>query len=247
VKILYLIPGWMSQTDAGRQELRRRQSFLQQAASPTTQVEVWDVEGGPASIESITEEYLSVPGALAPAQEAARYGVDGIILGCFGDPGVDAARELLTIPVVGPGEASMLLAASLGHRISIVTILESVMHPLRRLAREVGVESKLASIRAINTPVLALGQQREETYQRVLRAAQDARDIDGADVIVLGCMTMAFLGDHRRLAEAVELPVVNPVQAALKLIEAQVAMGLAHSKRAYPLPPKTVPLEANRT
>ncbi len=237
----------MSQTDAGRQELQRRQNFLKQAAGPMTQVDVWDVEGGPASIESITEEYLSVPGALARAQEAARNGVDGIILGCFGDPGVDAARELLTIPVVGPGEASMLFAASLGHRFSVITILDSVIHPLRRLARDVGIESKLASIRAIDTPVLALARQREETYLRMRRAAQDALDADGAEVIVLGCMTMAFLGDHRRLAEEVGVPVVNPVQAALKLVEAQVAMELAHSKRAYPYPPKTVPLEANRT
>ncbi len=246
MKILYLIPGWMSHTEAGRQELQRRHEFLQREAGPTTQVDVWDVEGGPASIESVYEEYLSVPGALARVQEAARSGIDGIILGCFGDPGVEAARELLTIPIVGPGEASMLFAASLGHRFSIITVLDSVIHPLRRLARDVGVDSKLASVRAVNIPVLELAGQREKTYQQMLQAAQLARDSDGAEVVVLGCMTMAFLGEHRRLAGALGLPVVNPVQAALKLLEAQVAMGLAHSKRAYPTPPKGVPIEASR-
>jgi len=246
VKLLYLIPGWMSRTEAGRQELQRRHAVLQREAGPTTQVEVWDVEGGPASIESIYEEYLSVPGALARAQEAARQGMDGIILGCFGDPGVDAARELLTIPIIGPGEASMLFAASLGHRFSIVTILDSVVHPLRRLAREVGVDGKLASVRAVNIPVLDLAGRREETYQQMLRAGRLARDTDGADTLVLGCMTMAFLGEHRRLADELGMPVVNPVHAALKLVEAQVAMGLAHSKRAYPIPPKGGPVELHR-
>jgi len=207
---------------------------------------VWDVEGGPASIESVYEEYLSVPGALARIQEAACSGVDGIILGCFGDPGVEAARELLTIPIVGPGEASMLFAASLGHRFTIITVLDSVINPLRRLARDVGVDSKLTSVRAVNVPVLELAGQRESTYRQMLGAAQLARDADGAEVVVLGCMTMAFLGEHRRLAGAVSLPVVNPVQAALKLVEAQVAMGLTHSKRAYPNPPKWTAIEASR-
>jgi len=247
MRILYLIPGWMSRTDAGRQEMTRRAQFLQQAAHPQASVEVWDVEGGPSSIESMYEEYLAVPGALARIQEAASAGYDGVVLGCFGDPGVDAARELVSIPVVGPGEAGMLFAASLGHRFSIVTILDSVIHPLRRLARDVGVETKLASVRAVNIPVLELAHDRKGTFDRMLEAGEMARDIDAADTLVLGCMTMAFLGEHRELSTALGIPVVNPVQASLKLVESLVAMGLAHSKRAFPVPPKMAAPEAVHT
>lgn len=246
MRILYLIPGWMSKTEGGRHEMTRRGQFLQQAAQPVTTVDVWDVEGGPSSIESMYEEYLSVPGALGRIQEAAAGGYAGVILGCFGDPGVDAARELVTIPVVGPGEAAMLFAASLGHRFSIVTILDSVVHPLRRLARDVGVESKLASVRAVNIPVLELARDRKGTFERMLEAGRLARDVDGADTLVLGCMTMAFLGEHRALGEALGIPVVNPVHAALRLVESLVAMGIAHSKRAFPTPPKMVAPEAAR-
>jgi len=246
MRILYLIPGWMSRTDAGRQEMTRRAQFLQQSAHPEASVDVWDVQGGPSSIESMYEEYLSVPGALARIQEAASGGFDGVILGCFGDPGVDAARELVSIPVVGPGEAGMLFAASLGHRFSIVTILDSVIHPLRRLARD-GVETKLASVRAVNIPVLELTHDRKGTLDRMLEAGEMARDVDGADTLVLGCMTMAFLGEHRELSEALGIPVVNPVQASLKLVESLVAMGVAHSKRAFPVPPKMAAPEAART
>lgn len=247
MRILYLIPGWMSRTEAGQREMGRRLQFLQQAAVAGTAVKVWDVEGGPASIESMYEEYLSVPGALSRVQEAAAAGEDGVILGCFGDPGVDAARELVGIPVVGPGEAAMLFAAALGHRFSIITILDSVIHPLRRLARDVGVDAKLASVRSVNVPVLELARDRRATYERMREAGRLARDVDGADTLVLGCMTMAFLGEHRDLAAALGMPVVNPVHAALKLVEAQVAMGLSHSKRAYPVPPKLAAAEASRS
>ena len=247
MRILYLIPGWMSRTDGGRQEMTRRAAFLQRVARPEVSVDVWDVEGGPSSIESMYEEYLSVPGALGRIQEAASTGYQGVILGCFGDPGVDAARELVTIPVVGPGEAAMLFAASLGHRFSIVTILDSVVHPLRRLARDVGVEAKLGSVRAVNIPVLELMHDRKGTFERMLEAGRLARDVDGADTLVLGCMTMAFLGEDRALGEALGIPVVNPVHASLELVEALVGMRLAHSKRAFPVPPKMAAPEAART
>jgi len=238
MRILYLIPGWMSRTPAGEAEMRRRLEFLRRHASPGVDVDVWDVRGGPSSIESAYEEYLSVPGALERLTEAARAGFDGVILGCFGDPGVDAARELVSIPVIGPGEAAMLIAASLGHRFTIVTILDSVIQPLRRLAWSAGVEAKLTSVRSVNIPVLELARDRETTYTRMLEAGRLARDVDGADTLVLGCMTMAFLNEHEKLAQALGIPVVNPVQASLKFVEALCAMGIAHSKRAYPVPPK---------
>lgn len=244
MRLLYLIPGWMSRTTAGGEELGRRLEFLRGAAGAGTEIDAWDVEGGPASIESMYEEYLSIPGALQRVQEAARVGIQGIILGCYGDPGVDAARELVRIPVVGPGEASMLFAAALGHRFSILTVLDTILHPLRRLAREVGVDGKLASVRAVGIPVLELSQDRGTTYERMLEVGRLARDVDGADTLVLGCMTMAFLNEDRRLSEALGIPVVNPVHAALRLLEAQVMMGLAHSARAYPTPPKLAAMEA---
>ncbi len=49
---------------------------------------------GPASIESHYDEALSVPGVLDEIAKGERDGVDGYVLACFGDPGLDAAREL---------------------------------------------------------------------------------------------------------------------------------------------------------
>src|SRR5207245_6707666 len=87
---------------------------------------------------------LSIPGTLVQVQEAARAGYAGAIIGCFGDPGLDAARELVEMPVVGPAEASMLMACTLGHRFSVISVLESVVPSLRHLAHRVGVSEKLA-------------------------------------------------------------------------------------------------------
>jgi allantoin racemase len=245
MRILYILPGSLSRTELGTREVERRRGILQRLAAPGTEVDIVDVPDGPSSIESAYEEYLSVPGTLRRVQEAARTGYAGAIIGCFGDPGLDAARELVEMPVVGPAGASMLLACTLGHRFSVITVLESVVAPLRHLAHRVGVGEKLASVRAVDIPVLDLAKDRERSIGRMITLGRRAVE-DGADALVLGCMSMGFLEAHERIAAETGVPVVNPVYAGLKMLEALVGAGLAHSKRAYPLPPKmradTVPV-----
>jgi allantoin racemase len=110
MRITYVVPGAMSRGPLGEAELERRRAALQKAAFAGTEVEIVDVPEGPVSIESAYEEYLATPPTLELIQRLEAQGMDGAIVGCFGDPGVDAARELVRMPVVGPGEAAMLLS-----------------------------------------------------------------------------------------------------------------------------------------
>lgn len=245
MKGLYLIPGWMTGAEWGAAELTRRRAAVQRIAGDGWTMDAWEVPGGPTSIESAYEEYRAVPGAIERLVEAEQARFDGAILGCFGDPGIEAAREMVRIPVIGPGEAAMLVAASLGHRFSIVTVLDTLDFLLHRLAWQVGVDRKLASVRSIGVPVLELGRDPQETFARMAREGALARDQDGADVIIMGCMTMAFQDRHSDLARSLGIPVVNPVHAAVRLMQALCAMGLSHSRRAYPTPPKLAALAAD--
>jgi allantoin racemase len=209
-----------------------RGRFLQECASPGVVVEACQPQGGPSSIESMFEEYLYIPGQLAVVQQAEREGFDAVVTGCFGDPGLDAARELVRIPVVGLGESAMLVAAMLGHRFSIITVTEGVVWPLRFLAQRVGIGEKLASVRAVDIPVAVIRQMDESTYTRLREAALKTLEQDGADTLVTGCASMSFYAD--RLQEDLGIPVVHPLRAALKTAELLVSCGLRHSSRAYP-------------
>lgn len=235
---LYLIPGWITRWNGGADELSRRRAAIGRIAGPAWTMDAWEVPGGPASIESAYEEYLSVPGAVERLVEAEQVGFDGAVLGCFGDPGIEAMREMVSIPVIGPGEAAMLFAASLGHRFGIVTVLDSVAPLLERLAWQVGVDRKLASVRAIGVPVMDLDRDPDDTFARMVREAEAARDRDRADVIVMGCMSMAFQDRQTAMAERLGIPVVNPVYAAVKMMQATCELELRHSRKAYPTPPK---------
>ena len=238
MRLLYILPGSLSRTELGTREIDRRLGILQRLAAAGTPIGITDVPDGPTSIESAYEEYLPAPGTLLKVQEAERAGLDAVIVGCFGDPGVDAARELVEMLVIGPAEASMLFACTLGHRFSVITVLESVVAPMRHLGHRIGVAEKLASVRAVDIPVLELNKDRARSVARMTALARRAVDEDGADALVLGCMSMGFLEAHTEISSAAGVPVVNPVYAAVRMAEALHGAGLAHSKRAYPLPPK---------
>lgn len=234
MKIAYVIPGTMEE-----QEAKRREGLLRSWAAPDVVVDVRTVTEGPASIESMYEEFLSIP---ATAQEMFRLeqeGYDAAILGCAGDPGLDAMREITKkMLVVGPGQTSYQVAAMLGHRFSIITVTDSIIDGLYELAYKAGVSAKLASVLAVQVPVLELAANREATIDKLISAAHQAIERDRAQVLVLGCMSMGFLEVAEELQEKLGIPVINPSRVSLQIAEALVRSGLSHSKKAFMLPPK---------
>lgn len=213
-----------------------RAEYLQSHASSGVTVEARAPRGGPETIESMTDEYAYIPGVLDVVRLAETDGFDGVITGCFGDPGIDAARELVAIPVLAPGETSMLAACMLGHSFSIVTVLDSVVRPLKRLAQAVGVSDKLASVRVIGVPVMTVRTEHDRVFQMAIAACRRVVEEDDADVIVMGCGSLSFYAAE--LAAEVGVPVINPLLTSLRAAEMLVGAGLTHSKRAYPAPPK---------
>lgn len=239
MRIVYAVPGPMSRTSLGQQELDRRAKLLGEWAAPGTETVVWDADRGPASIESAYEEYLSVPAAAELVVRAEREGYDATVLGCLGDPGLDALREVSAgMPVVGPGAASCHLAAMVGEQFGIVTVAQGVVNPLRHLVARAGLTDRLAGIEVIDVPVLELADDPAATVARAAGAARRLVDDRGADTLVLGCMSMAFLDLAGEVEDAAGVPVVNPAKAALHVAEALVGCGLGHSKAAYPAPAK---------
>ncbi|MDA3630628.1 aspartate/glutamate racemase family protein [Saccharopolyspora sp. WRP15-2] len=239
MRIVYAVPGPMSKTALGSAELRRRQELLQRWAPEGVEVTVQNVLSGPASIESAYEEHVSVEQTARLVTRLEAEGADAIILGCYGDPGLDALCELTErAVVVGPGAASAHLAAMLGHRFGIVTVADGVVHPLRRLVADAGLAGSLAGIAVVDVPVLELGTDREASALRAADAGRRLIERDGADVLVLGCMSMAFLELDADLRAKLGVPVLNPVKAALAIAHARALFGWRHSKTAYPTPRK---------
>ena len=208
----------------GYDELTRE--ILSKVAFQGTEIDVVSLERGPASIESAYDEALAVPEVLKIVVEAERQGYDAVVILCMGDPGVAPARELVKIPVVGPCQAALAIASTLGERCSILTILREAVPVFWRLARRYGFEGHLASVRSIEIPVLKLWDDREAVFRALAREGKAAVEEDGADVLVLGCTGMMDLGE--KLQRELGVPVVDPALAALKYAELLVSLGLSH-------------------
>ena len=234
MKIVYLVPGLMPE-----KECRRRESMLRGWACPGTQVDVAVVSEGPNSIESLYEEFLAIPATVELAMQKEQEGYDAAIVGCAGDPGVDAIRELTTrMAVFGPGATSFLAASMLGHRFGVLTPEGDMSHSNREMAFRAGVRDKLAASISIGIPVLDMMKEKQATVLRMLDVSRKFIKESGVDTLVIGCMTLAFLDIAGLIEEELGIPVVNPANITLKFVEAMVACRLSPSKAAFPLPPK---------
>lgn len=189
---------------------------------------------GPVSIEGFYDEVFAVPGLLVEIAKAEREGADAIVIACFDDTGLDAARALAAIPVIGICEAAVSTAAFIAQRFSIVTTMERSRLPVEHLVHRYGMGSR-CKVRAADVPVLSLEDPNSNARDRLRSEISAALKDDRAEAIVLGCAGMADL--TAALRQEFGVPVIDGVAAAVKQAESLVAQGLSTAKRgAYATP-----------
>jgi len=207
-----------------------------------TSIDIINIEKGPESLECTYDEVWSELFTVQEAEKAEREGYDGVIIYCFGDPGLRAAKEKLDIPVVGINEPSIHIASILGDKFSIISPGPAVRGTYNGVVltkdklKLYGFEHKCVSVRSIGIPVLDLEKDKSREAEKVFEEAKKAVDEDGADTIVLGCGSI--LGVEERILKELKVPVVVPGVAALKICEDLICMGIAQSKRYFGTPPE---------
>ena len=209
-----------------------------QFISPDTEVEIQNLDRGTASIESTYDEALASPDIIEKVIQAEKDGFDGVFVDCFGDPAVDAAREMVSIPVVGGFQPAVLTACLLSSSWSVVTVLQSVVPMIRGLARKLGVESNISSVRYINTPVLELSDK-VVLQKKLSNEIELAVKNDGAESVIIGCTGMLGLAaDLEKISKekGFHVPVIDPTGVAIGFLELLVRNRISHSKITYPVP-----------
>lgn len=200
--------------------------FCEEIKEPDTVISVVNLEKGPESIESYFDEAFAAPYVALEVIRAEKEGCDAAIVYCFGNPGVNAARAAVNIPVFGAGEVALMTAALIANKFSIISTVEAAIPRCLRTVKLLGVEDKLASIRIVNMPVMELSRK-GELLNAALEAGRQALK-DGADVIVLGCTGMS--GIRGSLEEKLKVPIIDPGETTLKIVEAILSLNLKHSK-----------------
>jgi allantoin racemase len=201
---------------------------LESVKRSDTELTVTCPSKGPDTIESAYDEAYAVPPTLELVKKANAEGYDAVILACFSDPGLEAAKEISAIPVVGIEEATLHMAAMLGAKFSIMTPRKQRIASKCEHVHMRGLTHFLASVRSLDLSVAETDSDPAKTKRRLMETAKTAVETDGAEVIIMGCAGMA--GYAAEIEQALNIKVLDPAAVALKTAEAMADLGLSHSK-----------------
>lgn len=175
----------------------------------------WTSHDGPAAIQGPEDGVACIPHLLVLVRKASDAGAKAIIIGCFDDTGLDAARDIASCPVIGIGQAAYHMAVLTGHRFSVVTTLDVSVPVLESNIHAYGFSSQLARVRASGVPVLDLETDPAGTAPAVMAEINRAVTEDKVDTVVLGCAGMGHIPKHFGDGETVRL--IDGVTSAAQL------------------------------
>jgi allantoin racemase len=198
--------------------------------APDTDIVVTSLKDGIASVECDYDVALAAGPTVTKAVELEDSGSQAIIIYCFAEPAVVAAKEKLDIPVIGIREASIALASIMGDKIGVIAPIDNTVPYLARR-----LSGKVERIVSMDLPVL------DYLDYAKLEGCVDAKTgelVDsGCDVIVLGCGSIMNI-NFKRIEEKHGISIVEPIVASVSIAECMLRNSLSQSKIAYPSPPE---------
>src|SRR5262245_32639702 len=224
--------------------------ILDSARDPGTRIDVHGITRiGGTTPQFHYLDYLETGEVLENVQTAVRQGYDAFLIGNVGDPGLQAAREIATMPVLALGETSAHVACMMGRTFSLVTINDKFTQRIVDNIGHYGLASRLAAVnrmkleRPLHVDAGFRDERvREEIFAQFMRAAE-ANIEAGAEVIVpAGGVVMALLADAGVHEAGRGTPILNGITALVKTAEAVVKLnrimgGRFTSKRLHYAPP----------
>lgn len=217
--------------DYPEEQLRLREKVAKSYSSAEVEVGILSVPArpfdglGPAEIQAAA-------GIFHDAFRAAeRQGYDAVVpLGML-DLGVDGGRSAVDIPVVGPLQATLHVAAQLGENFGIVCYHPSAIPRHRAQTKAYGMEDWIAGRRASGFYVQHIADNKDKMVESFLRAARALIEEDGADVIIPQGITQCPVQiDPKWLAAELGVPVVEGIGAPIRMAALMVSLGLRHSR-----------------
>lgn len=219
-------------SDAMTEDIRKT---VERVRSPDTLVTVTALDFGPESLESFYDYTLSGFG-LCRLMEQKRELYDGILIACYGDPGLYAAKEICNCPVLGIAETSIAMSCLLGSHFSILAASEKAVPMMENMISQYGMDSRSAGVFPLNMSVLDAEANREKTIERLIEAGERAV-LSGAEVLILGCAGMTGFGAP--VSQALKIPVLDPVELSFLTLEMMCRGGFRTSKTGlYKTPEK---------
>ena len=223
IKVMYLNPVGTSAYDEVFADMARRYKY------PKTTVHVTSLSAAAVSPSMTNLEFRAYEACIfnetvKAARYCASHDYDALIIGCFYDPALLAAREVAgDTVVVAPCQASICAALNLANNFSVIIGQWKWEDQMKQAVYDYGGRDKLASFEAVDLRVEEFHQDPQRTRDRLERAAYRAVSERRAESIILGCtLEVGFFRELQAyLASRLSafVPVIDPSIAALKAAE----------------------------
>lgn len=177
---------------------------------------------------------------------AEEQGFDGFAMATLPEPGIREMRSLVTIPVVGYGEAAMTTAMHLGQKFGVLLFIQEMIPAIQSNVQRMGITDRCAGIRYVGFPSGSVLPTKQAPRDILDIFHENARKLiaDGADVIIPGEAPLSLLLHGAGITRVDDVPVIESVGAVLKTVEMLVDMkrqlGTWRSTRGYwqAIPPR---------
>ncbi|HZW44545.1 MAG TPA: aspartate/glutamate racemase family protein [Dermatophilaceae bacterium] len=229
---------------------QRISELLNSYASPGTEVELHypdDYPGGGVmdrlgdqNMLNGLHHWMETPALVKKIVSAAEDGYDAVIQSNTFDPGVEAGRLAVRIPVIGLFKTALHVAFTLGNRIGVIVPLASHIPYVWRILDSYGVASHITDVNSIGVYGKDLDERRDEIKELAASQILELAEASGSEVIIpLGGALIPYVVRPEELTPAIGVPVLNTKAIGIAYAELCVKTGLSHSPVAYPGIPLT--------
>jgi allantoin racemase len=220
------------------EEQERRRAAVLKCASPGTDIGFSVIKAtffvrANAQINALS----AAPLVAEMAQKAEANGFDAVVPFGTLDAGVELARNLVRIPVVGAGQSVMHLAAQLSHRLGVVGYEKSSIPFMRKQMHAWKVLDAVVGFRAIEIPLLNSTAQRATMRERFIELARELIEKEDAEIIVpMGVTMVPVQYSPAEFSKELGVPVMDALAISIQTAEMMVRSETNHSLKTYPKP-----------
>jgi allantoin racemase len=218
------------------EESQRRKEAVLQCASPGTEVGFGVIKAtffrrANAQINALT----AGPLVAELAQKAEATGFEAVVPFGTLDAGVELARNLVRIPVVGAGQSTMHLAVQLSNRLGLVAYERTSIPFIRKNLQAWRVLDSVVEIEAVEIPLLDSTHQKAAMRDRFLMASRKLIDHCAAEIIIpMGVTMVPVQYSPDEFSKELGVPVMDALATSIQTAEMMVRMQLTHSVKTYP-------------
>lgn len=222
------------------------EQYLNSIASEGTVVDLKNMDTSTNTVRSFYGEAVNnyhLIERIIQLQKEQEY--DGIIIGCFPDPGLHVLREMCDVPIIGLGEAAMLVALTLGEKFAVISVDEDINPNMEQSFIKYKLENRAIErpIRAVHPSITAAEDVEGyiDPFNTIIpKIEETAKECikDGAELLLTGCGYMGpmlYMHNYFKIRNT-SVPIINSSAVALKFAEMMVGLdklGIKVSRHNY--------------